>query len=926
MLLFLFTFFSFNPVTCFASYKDHCASIIPELTPTSNTKLRLNPFPLGDHHTGYYIGGDSIIDVGASWNRFSFYLTSRNTHATEDPNLFKIAGTISFRSTNSISYGDGSYYGRQRYRRGYITFKLDGFWSESSGKVCMVGTGSGHSKTGNSIHLDAVFKLNNVFKASNITSLVSGSLESLGSEKDENHFEPISVLMFPKSNYNYTLDSIEDDKEFSSSSGNDAEEGFPLNLDSLSFCKYPLSWAIKRLQLEYSSECSSSKNCTPVSESSGQLPSVMSLKGIECSHTNKHRMRVLVEFSDVNYYWVNQSFNTKSMLLGEGWWDEGKNMLYVVACHIMGKESSLAGTQVGDCSIRLKLRFPSIWSINNTNTIVGKIWSNKTANDPGYFKMITFRNDEDLRVGGLGIKYEYSLLDKVNQSCPTHKPVESQGKRYPDAYSYDMRFDLSVRESKKRVAWGSSTPLSVDDHFYELGLPTYSDSFSSTSRDVLAEILNNNNGSLFNISYKISISAMSYSMFDRDSLFNMSSSSVKISAEGIYDSGAGTLCMVGCRDLVSNNGTPISHSMDCMILVKFQLPSLDTNGGRYIKGSVESTREKSDPLYFKPLRLSAVAYYTETARKNVWRMDMEVIMALVATTLACVFVGLQLYHVKRQPTVLPFISLIMMSILTLGHMIPLVLNFEALLTQNPKNKNLVFGNGVWVEVLKRGGLLEVNEISVRLITMVAFLLQFRLLYLTWSSRKTGESKKGLWASERKAAYVTFPLYAAGLLIALLFKLKKDGDDVAIVTPGYQKHPSSWDNIKSYGGLVLDGFLLPQIILNLFSNMRENVLSCSFYSGTTFVRLLPHAYDLYRTHFAAGQDNGSYYYADPSEDFYSTAWDIVIPLGGILLAIIIYLQQRFGPHYILPHRFKGSKVYEKVPVVTESEAEVEQTNM
>ncbi|XP_061367915.1 uncharacterized protein LOC133310937 [Gastrolobium bilobum] len=740
-----------------------------------------------------------------------------------------------------------------------------------------------------------------VFNVSNISSLVSGTLESLSSEKDENYFESISVLMFPKANYTYTSDSIAEN-EFSS--GVDAEGGLSLDFNSLNFCKYPLSMGIRRLQLEYSHECNSSKNCTPISGSSDQLPSLVSLKGIECSLSKKYRLRVLVEFSNVSYHWTNQSFNTKTMLVGEGGWDEKRNILCIVACHITDMASSLAGAQVGDFSVRLRLRYPSIWSIKNTCSIVGQIWSNKTAKDPGYFKMISFRNDEDHRVGGQGLKYEYSKLDEVNQSCSTHNPVENLGKRYPDAYSHDMKFHMSVRESSKRLAWGYSFPLSVDDQF----LITSSDSISSSSMEVPPEILNNSNSSLFNISYKISISVMSYSTFDRNSLFNKSYT-LKISAEGVYDSGAGTLCMVGCRDLISNTGIPIAHSVDCEILVKFQFPSLDTKDGRYIKGSIESTRQKSDPLYFKGLDLSAVAYYTEAASKNIWRMNMEVIMALISTTLECVLVGLQLYHVKSQPNVLPFISLIMMSVLTLGCMIPFVLNFEALLTQNPKNKNFELGNVRW---------LEVNELSVRLITMVAFLLQFRLLHLTWSSRKTDESKKGLWIAERKVAYVTLPLYAAGLLVALL--LKKDGDKV----PMFTVHPSSRENFKSFGGLVLDSFLLPQIILNLFTNMRENVLSCSFYFGTTFVRLLPHAYDLYRTQNYALQDNGSYFYADPSADFYSTAWDIVIPLGGILFAIIIYLQQHFGAHYILPHRFRGSKVYEKVPVVTESE--VETTNM
>ncbi|XP_027342936.1 uncharacterized protein LOC113855489 [Abrus precatorius] len=917
LLIFLLTLSSFNLFFSFASqpsYKDHCASIVPESTPNEVT---FHSFPLGDQHTGYFTGGDSIIDVGTSLNQFSFYLRPKYMQATQVIDLFKIGGTVTFRSTSNtiyyrggnFSYGDRVNYGHQSYyRRRHVTFKLDGFWSESSGKVCMVGNGNGYSKTGKYLNLDAVFKLDNVFNASNITSLVSGSLESLSSENEENHFEPISVLMFPKANYSYTLDSVEADKEFSS--GGDALHG--LALKSLSFCSYPLSRAIRRLQLEFSRECNSSKNCTPIAESSGQLPSLMSLKGIECSLTNKkHRLRVLVRFSNISNYWISQNFNPKTMLVGEGWWDEKKNMLCVVACHIMGKASSLVGTHVGDCSIRLRLRFPSIWSINSTSSIVGQIWSNKTTIDPGYFKMITFRNYEDRRVRDQATKYEYSLLDKVKRSCPAQKPVKNQSRGYPDAHSYDMRFDMSVRESNKRVAWGYSSPLSVGDQISNLDQNSISVSTSSSIAEAPMPILNG--GGLFNMSYKISLMYNS-TLNDRNSVFNLSSYIVRISAEGLYDSGAGTLCMVGCRDLHANHVTPIAGTVDCEVLVKFQFPSVDTKGGSYITGTIKSTRKKSDPLYFKDLELTSAAFYTEIAEKTVWRMDMEIIMVLISTTLACVFVGLQLFHVKRNPNVLPLLSLVMLSILTLGYMIPLVLNFEALLAQNPNNKNFVFGNVGW---------LEVNEIAVRLITMVAFLLQFRLLQLTWSSRKGDEGKKGLLVAERKATYVTVPLYVAGLLFALLLKLKKDGETVSPIAPLSQQHHLSWESLKSYGGLVLDGFLLPQIILNLFSNTRESVLSCSFYFGTTFVRLLPHAYDLYRTHNYARLDNGSYFYADPSADFYSTAWDIVIPLGGILFAIIIYLQQRFGAHYILPHRFKGSMVYEKVP---ESEAEVETTNL
>ena len=409
------------------------------------------------------------------------------------------------------------------------------------------------------------------------------------------------------------------------------------------------------------------------------------------------------------------------MLVGEGWWDEKKNMLCVVACHII--ESSLAGTHVGDCSIRLRLRFPSTWSMNSTSSIVGQIWSNKSTNDSGYFKKITFRNEDDGSVGIQATKYEYSLLDRAKKSCPAPKPVKNKGKRYPDANSYDMRFDMAVRESNKRVAWGYSSPLAVGGEISTIDQISSSITVDSTfDQNVSSSIVESpevvlHSGGLFNISYKISLWPNSTSN-DKNSLLNHSSGSVRISAEGIYDSGEGSLCMIGCRDLHLNSLTPTAHSVDCEIVVKFQLPPLDERSGIYIKGSIESTRKKSDSLYFKPLELSSAAFYTEAAEKAVWRMDMETIMVLISTTLACVFVGLQLYHVKRHPNVLPLLSLVMMAMLTLGYMIPLVLNFEALIAQNPNNKNFVFGNVVW---------LEVNEIAVRLITMVAFLLQFRLL-------------------------------------------------------------------------------------------------------------------------------------------------------------------------------------------------------
>lgn len=56
---------------------------------------------------------------------------------------------------------------------------------------------------------------------------------------------------------------------------------------------------------------------------------------------------------------------------------------------------------------------------------------------------------------------------------------------------------------------------------------------------------------------------------------------------------------------------------------------------------------------------------------------MEINMVLIFNTLAFFFVSLQLFHVKKQPNVLPSISLLVIGILCLGHLIPLILDFTS---------------------------------------------------------------------------------------------------------------------------------------------------------------------------------------------------------------------------------------------------------
>ncbi|KAF3442886.1 hypothetical protein FNV43_RR16804 [Rhamnella rubrinervis] len=220
-----------------------------------------------------------------------------------------------------------------------------------------------------------------------------------------------------------------------------------------------------------------------------------------------------------------------------------------------------------------------------------------------------------------------------------------------------------------------------------------------------------------------------------------STSSVDISAEGMYDYTIGKLCMI-----------------------EIQFPPRNfRNSSSYIKGTIEGTRNKPDPLHFKPLDLSSSAYAIIVVDKQVWRMDVEIIMVLISTTLACIFQGLRYFHVERKPDLPPLMSLFMLSILTLGYMIPLMLNFEALFMKNTNHQNLL---------LRSGGWFEANEVIVRVMTMIVFLLQFRLLQLTLSKRSSTFNYNGIqnesWVAEKEAMFMALPLYAGGALITMKF--------------------------------------------------------------------------------------------------------------------------------------------------------------
>ncbi|CAH1444527.1 unnamed protein product [Lactuca virosa] len=515
------------------SYSDHCNSFAPEAIPTTTIFTR---YPFLEPVTSHYTGGQNILGLDSPSQR-SIFFTPTSNFRTKTFNTYKIQAELSFISSNIYRFHSNN---SQFYHP--LVFHLDGFWSVSTNKLCMVGSARWFSKKGNPLILNAVLKLNFARFINLNNSLVSGILESLASVHDSNYFEPIWIIGFPRVaqfRYNYLLVSNE---ECNGQNGNFSQQHSVASMQSLDLCSI-FTNQFKTYKLE------NQDSGYPLSFPSSS--SFLSLYAIQCSLQEK-KLRFLVEFQDRRNSRYDQSFNPNITLIGDGTWNGTNNELCIVACRILNQTDPLESAHVGDCSVRLTVWFPGIRSIKNTHATEGQIWSTKKAGDEGYFEMVKFQSF-DHSLENYGSKYEFTEWGKIGRFCPRRNYFKKEG-TYPSGYDGDMSFDMSVKY-RNMDSMGSAIPSFVGDH--PRTMP--GESPSAAIRYI----------STLNIGYEITFGMFVNSTSESGIPLLSSNGRVEISAEGVYDGETGRLCMIGCRSLQSFGK---NSSFDCEIVVRFQFP------------------------------------------------------------------------------------------------------------------------------------------------------------------------------------------------------------------------------------------------------------------------------------------------------------------------------------------------------------------
>ncbi|RLN25272.1 hypothetical protein C2845_PM07G18770 [Panicum miliaceum] len=866
-----------------ASYSSLCHSpAAAKDVPAPNHSLGGTPPALPWTSIGHFSGGGDLhFAPGRSYARaFSFHPRGRSSSATADPAVTHLSATLILEGSRlTRRYGD---------RPHSVSFDLDGYYSTATAtaaELCMVGSGSYAREDGSGVVVlsDVVLRLT-VPRPSNLSApFVTGRLGGVD-------FNPITLVAYAEDDYAY---------------------------GEAASCPPPPPGARRVLRAGFS--CSRLRALLGRSSYSVgyRPPSGRAVSGfpLRLRHGSMYINQVRCAAADgaVRAYMVFYTDQPSAFpsnhtarwgrgrgraflvgdeaLVADGFWDSSRSRLCLRACRVASSGQSSADLAVRECGIGASFWFPAVWSIRDRSVVAGMIWNASGNIDGDAAAVISVSRTGGYAYQVAGIKYNYTRVEEAKKHYVSMPALSKERKgRFPGNSSFrDFAFGFSL---KKPGLTGYASPVTIGSALVE------GDGLVADAAFAAEEV---NKHRLLNVSYTLRY----YAPAAHGNSSANSPQRRRISAEGVYDTRAGSLCMVACQAINVS-------SSDCEVLVTVRFAPMDAEARERAVGTISSLRKQGDdPLFFEAMEFVGDGMYVERLAESVSRMDMESIMLVTSMALSCVFTGLQLRHVKKHPEALPAMSVTALVVLALGYVIPLVLNLEDTYSSDRRSRRQYFVK------LTGGGLLELNALVLRASTVLALVLQLRLLQLALSSRRpadqAGIKHEGSSSSsdadadaERSTLWVCLPLYALGAVVVWIVHTSDSHRGLSAPTG-----QGLVDDLAAYAGLVLDGFLLPQVVRNALSDCRVSALSPWFYAGVAAIRAAPHAYDAFRRRSYVPSLRPSFAYAGPRDDLFGVGWDVAVPCGVALLAALLFLQQRLGGAFLCGSKRRRAGEYEMV---------------
>lgn len=403
--------------------------------------------------------------------------------------------------------------------------------------------------------------------------------------------------------------------------------------------------------------------------------------------------------------------------------------------------------------------------------------------------------------------------------------------------------------------------------------------------------------------------------------------------EGLYDPHFGRMYLVGCRDVRASwkilfQSMDLESGLDCLTEVVVSYPPTTARWlvNPTARISIASQRNEDDPLYFEKIKLQTLPIMYRKQREDILsRRGVEGILRILTLSLAVACISSQLFYLTQNADSSTFISLVMLGVQALGYSLPLITGAEALFKRETSNSYEIQSYD-----LEKSRWLNLIDYTVKLLVLVMFLLTLRLCQKVWKSRirllSRTPNESHRVPSDKLVLIATLTIHVIGYIVVLIIHTVKTSQiplrtDRFLDSRGNSQTLREWEiQLEEYIGLVQDFFLLPQVIGNVIWQIDCKPLRKMYFLGITVVRLLPHLYDYIRNPVRNPYFAEEYEFVNPTSDFYSNFGDVAIPTTAILLAVVVYCQQRWNYDQLsqiltvrqcrlLP---AGSRVYERLP--------------
>ncbi|ESR64271.1 hypothetical protein CICLE_v10010489mg, partial [Citrus x clementina] len=574
---------------------------------------------------------------------------------------------------------------------------------------------------------------------------------------------------------------------------------------------------------------------------------------------------------------------------------------------------------IQDDQIMLVLRYNRTFSLT-TGNITGEMKSLHEKSDFKYFDGVHLSSHL-----GLHSKYQFGAEELLSKACSPYpyqdSLVDEEVILFKDdnicdtLHRYVSRGMFDIMPSWKSV--GSNDDANKLGPFILNGTAKDMDSGSNYFRLNVQNLRcsqgidenNSNYARVFALFRVIQSWEDEYTSADRTGL-----SGLTLSAEGIWRSSEGQLCMVGCLGVVETS----SQRCNSRICLHFPL-TFSITQGTTVFGTITSIsdtdsqtplwfekktppdhitspnkRSKEDPLYFNPVSLKAnQIHYDKQLTNMVLRKTFEDILRVLLLIIAIVCTGSQLQYINHCIDPFSYISLVMIYIPAVDYISPLISNGEIFF----KWKSFHAHRNQSYEMM--------NYDRFRFLGYVIKVLSLYALWLTSNLGKKvsatrvrqmghGLKQQSRLPNEKKIVLITCAVHVFGFLVTHVIREMNAVETVPAPDKFVNERSKLLEWLKeldAYLLLVPDFFLLPQIVGNVLWGNKGKPLRKFYYMGLTCLRVLLHIYDYVRDPVLLENYYGGFDRQKKSLDLNSKFGNIAVAVIAILLAMTVYKQQK-----------------------------------